>query len=55
MPNHFRDTIIAMEIVDSARKHGASDDSIRHAIEHALVSHEAGEEPLRPKYRHLLP
>lgn len=36
-----------MEIIDSARRHGVSDDSIRHAVEHALVDQEAGVEPLR--------
>jgi len=43
----FRDTIFGVEIIDAARKHGVSDDSIRHAVEHALVSEEVGEEPLR--------
>ncbi len=43
----FRDTIFAVEIIDAARKHGVSDDSIRHAVEHTLVSEEVGEEPLR--------
>jgi hypothetical protein len=36
-----------VEIIESARKHGVSDDSIRHALEHALVSEPAGEDPER--------
>ncbi len=36
-----------MEIWEPARKHGVSDESIRHAIEYAVASEEAGEEPLR--------
>ncbi|MGC8511842.1 MAG: hypothetical protein ACP5P1_02225 [Acidimicrobiales bacterium] len=36
-----------MEVVGSARKHGCTDESIRHAIEHAVVSEPAGEEPER--------
>ena len=33
----FRDTIIAVEILSSARKHGVSDEDIQHAVDHALV------------------
>lgn len=35
-----------MEIRDSARKHGISDEDIRHAVEHALVVAELGADGL---------
>lgn len=36
-----------MEIHDSARKHGAADADILHAIDHALAFEDAGEDPDR--------
>ena len=36
-----------MEIHDSARKHGAADADILHAIDHALAFEDAGENPDR--------
>lgn len=36
-----------MEVRDSARKHGAADADIRHAIDHALAIEDAGEDPDR--------
>ena len=43
----FRDTIITVEIHRSARKHGVSDESIRHAFDHALSNSDASEDPYR--------
>ena len=36
-----------MEIHESARKHGVVDDDINHAIDHALLIEDAGEDPDR--------
>lgn len=36
-----------MEIHDSARKHGVVDEDIHHAIDHAIVIEDAGEDPDR--------
>jgi hypothetical protein len=36
-----------VEIHPSARKHGVADEDIRHAIDHALTSEDAGEDPDR--------
>ncbi len=36
-----------MEIHDSARKHGVADQDIVHAIDHALATEDAGEDPDR--------
>jgi hypothetical protein len=36
-----------VEIHDSARKHGVADQDIVHAIDHALASEDAGEDPDR--------
>jgi hypothetical protein len=36
-----------VEIIESARRHGCTDESIRHAVENALVSEPAGEDPER--------
>lgn len=32
-----------MEIYESARKHGISDEDIRHAVEHAVVAADEGD------------
>ena len=37
----------ALEIHDSARKHGVADQEIVHAIDHALAIEDAGEDPDR--------
>ena len=37
----------AVEIHDSARKHGVADQDILHAIDHALAIEDAGEDPDR--------
>lgn len=42
--SEFRDTIIAVEIHSSARKHGISDEDIQHALEHAVVVAESDED-----------
>ena len=36
-----------MRIYTSARKHGVADEDIRHAIDHALVIEDIGEDPDR--------
>ncbi|HEX3910764.1 MAG TPA: hypothetical protein VHW67_08695 [Solirubrobacteraceae bacterium] len=36
-----------MEIHPSARRHGVADEDIRHAIDHALATEDAGEDPDR--------
>ncbi|HTZ87993.1 MAG TPA: hypothetical protein VMB05_15100 [Solirubrobacteraceae bacterium] len=36
-----------MEIHPSARKHGVVDEDIRHAIDHALATEDAGKDPDR--------
>ncbi|MGQ0826150.1 MAG: hypothetical protein ACT4OX_14155 [Actinomycetota bacterium] len=36
-----------MEIHQSARRHGITNDDIRHAIEHAMVVDDLGEDPER--------
>lgn len=36
-----------MRIHASARKHGVADDDIRHAVDHALVIEDIGEDPDR--------
>jgi uncharacterized DUF497 family protein len=36
-----------VEIHPSARKHGVDDEDIRHAIDHALATEDAGEDPDR--------
>ncbi len=36
-----------MEVHDSARKHGVADEDVVHAIDHALVIEDAGEDPDR--------
>ncbi len=36
-----------MEVHESARKHGVEDRDIQHAIDHALVIEDAGEDPDR--------
>ena len=36
-----------VEIHQSARKHGVSDEDITHAYDHALAWHELGEDPQR--------
>ncbi|MCU4185585.1 hypothetical protein K6U06_14550 [Acidiferrimicrobium sp. IK] len=36
-----------MEFLPGAGKHGVPEDSIRHVLEHALVSQEIGEDPER--------
>ena len=36
-----------MEVRESARKHGVEDRDIQHAIDHALVIEDAGEDPDR--------
>lgn len=36
-----------MDIHESARKHGVDDDDIQHAIDHALLIEDAGEDPDR--------
>ena len=39
LPNHFATTtVVAVEIRSSARKHGISDDNIRHAIDNAIAA-----------------
>src|SRR5579884_202834 len=43
----FRITISAVEIHDSARRHGVADQDILHAIDHALAIEDAGEDPDR--------
>jgi uncharacterized DUF497 family protein len=36
-----------VEIHPSARKHGVADEDIRHAIDHALATEDAGDDPDR--------
>ncbi len=36
-----------MEILPSGRRHGIGDEDIEHAVEHALVIEEVGDDPLR--------
>lgn len=43
----FRSTLSAVEIHQSARKHGVADEDIRHVIDHALAIEDAGEDPDR--------
>jgi hypothetical protein len=43
----FRTTLSVVEIHPSARKHGVDDKDIRHAIDHALATEDAGEDPDR--------
>jgi hypothetical protein len=43
----FRTTLSVVEIHPSARKHGVDDEAIRHAIDHALATEDAGEDPDR--------
>jgi hypothetical protein len=43
----FRITINRVEIHESARRHGVADQDILHAIEHALATEDAGEDPDR--------
>lgn len=43
----FRTTLSVVEIHPSARKHGVDDEDIRHAIDHALATEDAGEDPDR--------
>ncbi len=38
---------MAVEVNESARRHGVDDPDIHHAIDHALVIEDAGEEPDR--------
>jgi uncharacterized DUF497 family protein len=46
-PVAFRSTLSAVEIHESARKHGVVDEDIDHAIDHALAIEDAGEDPDR--------
>jgi hypothetical protein len=41
----FRTTLFGVRIHASARKHGVADDDIRHAVDHALVIEDTGEDP----------
>lgn len=43
----FRTTLFDVRIHASARKHGVADDDIRHAVDHALVIEDIGEDPDR--------
>ena len=36
-----------MEVHESARRHGITDEDILHAVDHALVTEDAGEDPDR--------
>jgi hypothetical protein len=38
-------TVVAAEIVPSARKHGIDDDDIRHAFDHAVAAITAADQP----------
>jgi hypothetical protein len=57
-PLDFRTTLFGVRIHASARKHGVVDDDIRHAVDHALVIEDIGEDPdamsMRPIYERLL-
>jgi hypothetical protein len=46
-PVAFRSTLSAVEVHESARKHGVVDEDIDHAIDHALAIEDAGEDPDR--------
>jgi uncharacterized DUF497 family protein len=43
----FRSTLNRVEVHDSARKHGVADEDVIHAVDHALVIEDAGEDPDR--------
>jgi hypothetical protein len=43
----FRNTLFRVKIHASARKHGVADEDILHAIDHALVIEDIGEDPDR--------
>ena len=43
----FRSTLSVVEVHPSARRHGALDEDIRHAIDHALAIEDVGEDPDR--------
>jgi hypothetical protein len=43
----FRSTLSGVKIHASARKHGVADEDILHAIDHALVIEDIGEDPDR--------
>jgi len=43
----FRSTLCRVEVHDSARKHGVADEDVIHAVDHALVIEDAGEDPDR--------
>jgi uncharacterized DUF497 family protein len=44
---YFRSTLNRVEVHDSARKHGVADEDVLHAVDHALVIEDAGEDPDR--------
>lgn len=45
--NVFRSTLSAVEVHDSARKHGVADEDIHHSLDHAFAIEDAGEDPDR--------
>jgi len=47
-PRSFRRTLcLVVEVHDAARKHGVADEDIQHAVDHALVLEDVGEDPDR--------
>ena len=43
----FRSTLLPVDVLSSARRHGVADEDVRHALEHAVVVEEVGEDPTR--------
>ena len=43
----FRSTILTVEVLRSALRHGVDPEDIQHALSHALAVDDVGEDPLR--------
>jgi len=43
----FRSTVVAVEVLSSAYRHGVRDSDIQHALRHAQAVDEVGEDPVR--------